>query len=126
MRVLRGQAAAFRHPDGEQPDAGQVWILWAVAGTGTAQVELPAIRERVTVVQVDGSESVTEAPGHRLVVELEGDRKMAPPVIIADRIIPTATEASTRAAPTTQKVRGQRSEVRGQEARARRRYAARK
>jgi len=87
VKVLRGRAAAFRHPDGEQSEAGQVWILWAIADTGDAQVEVPVTRERVTLVQVDGSESVTIVPGHRLTLELKGDRKMAPPVIVVDRII---------------------------------------
>jgi hypothetical protein len=89
VKVLRGRAAAFRHPDGEQPQAGQVWILWATADTGAAQVELPARRERVMLVQVDGSESVTNAPGHRLTLGLKGDPKMAPPVMVVDRVIET-------------------------------------
>ncbi|HRZ91548.1 MAG TPA: hypothetical protein P5022_01445 [Candidatus Paceibacterota bacterium] len=38
------------------------------------------------LIQVDGSESVTNAPGHRLVLELEGDRKMEPPVLVVDRV----------------------------------------
>jgi len=87
VKVLRGRAAAFRHPDGEQSEAGQVWILWAIADTGDAQVEVPVTRERVTLVQVDGSESVPSAPGHWLTLELKGDRKMAPPVIVIDRSI---------------------------------------
>ena len=43
--------------------------------------------EFVTLVQVDGSESVPSAPGHWLTLELKGDRKMAPPVIVVDRSI---------------------------------------
>jgi len=85
-KVLRGRAAVFRHPDGAEAGAGQVWILWAVAGTGNAQVEVPVYSDRVRLVQVDGSESATNAPGHRLVLELKGDRKMAPPLIVVDRI----------------------------------------
>ena len=30
VKILRGRAAVFRHPDDEQPEAGQVWILWAM------------------------------------------------------------------------------------------------
>jgi hypothetical protein len=87
VKVLRGRVATFHHPDGERSEAGQVWILWAIADTGDAQVEVPVPRERVTLVQVDGSESVPSAPGHWLTLELKGDRKMAPPVIVIDRSI---------------------------------------
>lgn len=52
-----------------------------------ARVEVPVTRERVTLVQVTGSESVTSATAHRLILELKGDRKMAPPVILIDRLI---------------------------------------
>lgn len=34
VQVNRGSIAAFRHPDAGQPDAGRVWILWALPGTG--------------------------------------------------------------------------------------------
>ena len=85
VKVLRGRAAVFRHADGEQLDAGQVWVLWAWADSGDAQVEVPVKRERVTLVQVDGSETRASTPGHRLSVDLRGDRKMAPPVIVVDR-----------------------------------------
>ena len=64
-------------------------MLWAAADTGDAQVEVPVIRDRVTLIQVDGSETVADSPSHRLVVKLEGDRKMAPPVIIIDRAAAT-------------------------------------
>jgi hypothetical protein len=87
LKVLRGRVTAFRHLDGATAEAGQVWVLWAVADTGDAQVEVPVIRERVTLVNVNGSETVAHAPGKRLTVELKGDRKMAPPVIVIDRII---------------------------------------
>ncbi len=86
VKVLRGRAAAFRHPDGEKSEAGQVWVLWAIAGTGDAQVEVPVTRERVTLVRVDGSESVRSTVRQRLTLELKGDGKMAPPVILVDRI----------------------------------------
>jgi hypothetical protein len=58
-------------------------------------VEVPVTRERVTLVQVDGSESVTSAPGHRLALELKGDRKMAPPVIVVDRIMDAKQRSSS-------------------------------
>jgi hypothetical protein len=87
VRLLRGRAAAFRHPDGDLPESGQVWILWAIANSGDAAVEVPVARERVSLVRVDGSEAVISASGHRLTLELKGDRKMAPPVILVDRVI---------------------------------------
>ncbi|NOS70254.1 MAG: hypothetical protein HOP33_10020 [Verrucomicrobia bacterium] len=89
VKVLRGRVTAFRHLDRATAEAGQVWILWATADTGDAQVEVPVVRERVTLVHVDGSETVADTPGHRLTVELKGDRKMAPPVIVVDRTIAT-------------------------------------
>jgi hypothetical protein len=95
VKVLRGRAAAFRHSDGEQSEAGQVWIVWAIADTGDAQVEVPVTHEQVTLVQMDGSESVTSTPGHRLTLVLKGDRKMAPPVILVDR----SREAKRRSEP---------------------------
>ena len=88
VKILRGHAAVFRHPDDERPEAGQVWILWAIAGTGDARVEVPVRRIQVRLVQADGSESITSAPGHQLRLELNGDRKMPPPVLVLDRGFP--------------------------------------
>ena len=85
VRVVRGLATAFRHPDSEGPEAGQVWILWAIADSGDAQVEVTTKRAQVTLVQFDGSESAASTPDHRLTVILRGDRKMAPPVMVIDR-----------------------------------------
>jgi hypothetical protein len=86
IQVRRGRVAAFRHVDGEQPEAGRVWILWALAGTGDAEVEVPLLRERALLVHVDASETVRSAPTHRLAISLKGDRKMAPPVLVVDRV----------------------------------------
>ena len=60
-------------------------MLWAAADSGNAQVEVPVVHERVKLVRVDGTETVADSPGHRLVVQLKGDRKMSPPMIIIDR-----------------------------------------
>lgn len=60
-------------------------VLWAVADQGDAQVEVPVIRDRVTLVQVDGSNTEHRLSGHALTVNLKGDRKMAPPVLVVDR-----------------------------------------
>jgi hypothetical protein len=81
----RGKAAVFRHPDAEKSEAGQVWILWAIADTGDAEVEVPVIHEEVALVRVDGSESSVITTDHKLILELKGDRKMAPPIILVDR-----------------------------------------
>ena len=85
VKVLRGHATAFRHLDGAGSESGQVWVLWAVADQGDAQVEVPVARDRVTLVQVDGSKTEHHPSGHGLTVNLKGDRKMAPPVIVVDR-----------------------------------------
>ncbi len=98
VKVLRGSATAFRHQDGVTREAGQVWVLWAVAGTGNAQVEIPVIRKGVTVIQVDGTatELLTviqvdgttkeqDTPTNHLTIEQKGDSKMAPPILILDR-----------------------------------------
>ena len=87
VKVRRGRVAAFRHPDGEPDEGGQVWILWAIAGTGEAEAEVPVRHERVLLVQVDGSESIRTNGGPWLALELKGDRKMAPPVMVVDRIL---------------------------------------
>lgn len=85
LKVRRGNATAFRHPDGDRPDAGQVWILWATADSGEAVVEVPVRQERVGLVRVDGTQTVTNVVGRRLTLELKGDAKMAPPVMVVDR-----------------------------------------
>lgn len=85
VKVLSRSDAVFRYQDGTEPKAGPVWIAWADADTGDAQVKVPVHSDRVRLVQVDGSETVTNVPGHRLILELKGDRKMAPPVIVVDR-----------------------------------------
>ena len=85
VSTLKGQVAAFRHPDGPEPLAGQVWVLWAMAGSGDAIVELPAIRNAVTQIGVDGASQVLTANANRVRVVLRGDKKMAPGVLVVDR-----------------------------------------
>lgn len=83
--VTRGRAMVFRHPDGLEPDAGQVWVAWAEAGQGDALVELPVRRGSVRFVYVDGAfRDVTVKEG-RVRVALSGDEKMAPPILVVDR-----------------------------------------
>jgi hypothetical protein len=85
VNVRQGLAAVFRHRDGDELAAGQVWILWAVAGSGNARVQVPVERAEVTLLHPDGSENQETATDHQLTVDLPGDQKMAPPVIVLDR-----------------------------------------
>jgi hypothetical protein len=83
--VVEGRVNAFRHPDGPEPDAGQVWVIWALADTGPAIVQVPAQRERVDVVSVDGKSNTFTAVAGRVQIELAGDSKMAAPLLVVDR-----------------------------------------
>lgn len=87
--VVNGQVSGFRHPDGVEPGAGQVWVVWALAGTGPATVEVPVQRERVEVISVDGHSSPFTATAGRVRLDLKGDPKMPPPILVVDR--PTST-----------------------------------
>lgn len=85
VTVVRGRVAAFRHPDGIEPDAGQVWIVWPLANTGDATVEIPVRRPQVRVVAVDGTARTFTASNGRMRLELKGDSKMAPALLVIDR-----------------------------------------
>lgn len=87
VKVLRGRVTAFRHLDDSAVEAGQVWVLWAVADTGEAAVEVPVRRERVEVVSVDGRTETLNTTGGRVRLDLKGDAKMPAPVIVVDRIV---------------------------------------
>ena len=84
--VFRGQIAAFRHPDTTEQDAGRIWVVWAVAGTGDATVEIPTRRPQVQVVSVDGNSRTFAASGGRVRLKLKGDARMSPAVLVIDRI----------------------------------------
>lgn len=86
IKVLQGQPVAFRRRDGQQPDEGQVWVVWAKANTGDAEVEIPVVRPRVTVISVDGSMQTMEAKGGSVMLHFKGDTKMAPGVLVVDRV----------------------------------------
>jgi hypothetical protein len=90
VMVAQGRVCAFRHPDGPGPDAGQVWVVWALADTGPAQVELPVRRARVEVISVDGQSSPFAVNASRVRLGLKGDSKMPAPVIVVDRPIEAA------------------------------------
>jgi hypothetical protein len=88
--AVHGQFSAFRHPDGPEPNAGQVWVIWALAGTGPAQVEVPVHRARVEIISVDGQSHPAAADAGRVRVDLKGDSKMPAPILIVDRLISAA------------------------------------
>jgi hypothetical protein len=83
--VVQGQVAVFRHPDGADPNDGQVWVFWPLADTGDATVEIPVRRPQVNVVSVDGESQTLLANAGRVRLELKGDSKMAQAVLIIDR-----------------------------------------
>ncbi len=87
---VTGKLMVFRHPDGAQADAGRVWVVWALAGTGPAAVEVPVVRGKVEVFSDDGQARTLEASAGHVRLKLKGDDKMAPPLILVDRLRPSA------------------------------------
>jgi len=85
VQVPRGTVLAFRHVEGADPRAGQVWILWPAANTGDATVLVPARQPEVEVISVTGESSRLRAREGRVQIELRGDPKMAPGVLVVDR-----------------------------------------
>jgi len=87
MSVVSGQAVAFLHSDGAdspQPASPPVWIIWPVAGTGDAIVEVPVLNPKVTRVTVDGSKFTESATNGKVHLMLPGDKKMAPGILLID------------------------------------------
>jgi DNA-nicking Smr family endonuclease len=84
--VVQGKIAAFHHADGAEPGAGRVWVVWALAGSGGARVEVPVRKQRVQVISVDGQTVFLAAEAGRVHLDLKADEKMPPPVIIVDRL----------------------------------------
>jgi len=85
VRVPRGRVIAFKHTDGTLGNAGTVWVAWALAGSGSATVEIDVLRPAVQLVSVDGLSRTIPVVDGRVRVDLEGDAKMAPPVLLVDR-----------------------------------------
>ena len=90
LKAIRGKAAAFRHPTRAGNAESQVWVVWALAGTGDAEVEIPVLHDRVKTLSVDGRREEIAAVKRRVRIHLRGDDKMAPPLIILDRPAPPA------------------------------------
>jgi hypothetical protein len=88
VRILSGTPVVFRHRDSTNADAGCVWIVWAAAGTGDAEVELPVVRQKLKAVQLDGTESRIASANGRVRIQLRGETKMAPPILLIDRATP--------------------------------------
>ena len=88
--ALSGTPVVFCHRDGTNADAGRVWVLWAAAGTGDAEVELPTVRKQVRIVQIDGAEDILAGTDEHSRVHLRGESKMAPPVLLIDRAAPVS------------------------------------
>lgn len=85
LRVVNGHVCAFRHPGGPEPDARQVWVVWAAVGTGDSVVEIPIIRESAEVFTVEGLRKTIQAADGRIRLPLRGDPKMPPPVLVVDQ-----------------------------------------
>jgi hypothetical protein len=62
-RRTQGKVVAFRHPDGPEADAGQVWIVGALADSGDAVLEIPVRRERVKVISRQWRHQRANCPG---------------------------------------------------------------
>ena len=86
VAVIQGHITAFRHPDAPEPDAGQVWVLWPLANSGDAVVEIPARRREVRVVSVDRESRIVAASNGRVRLNLKSDAKMSPAVLLIDRL----------------------------------------
>ena len=82
---LSRKPVACCHVDNANADAGRVWVVWATAGTGEAEVKVPSIRQRITTVQVDGTETPETKANDSLKIYLRGDTKMLPPVLVIVR-----------------------------------------
>lgn len=85
VTALSGTAVSFCHLDSTNNDAGRVWVLWAAAGTGDAEAGVHCVRKEVRRLLVDGSETVMTRTNSLLRIHLQGDKKMAPPVLLIDR-----------------------------------------
>lgn len=81
-KVVRGTPVVFRHQDTASAGARSVWVLWAVAGTGAAEVELADIGAQAKTIQIDGKESLVVSTNGSVLIHLGGDQKMPPPLIV--------------------------------------------
>jgi len=82
--VTDGRVFAFRHPLGEKPRDGQVWVLWAADGTMGATVRVPVARSVVRVVRHDGVVEVVHAEGHWITLDLAGGGDASATYLVLD------------------------------------------
>jgi hypothetical protein len=84
--ILSGRAMVYWHPGSDQPapGSGGVWVLWAEAGAGNAVVSVPVERAQAILRQVDGTSRFVSTAKGRVRIDLRGDAKMPPPVLLID------------------------------------------
>jgi hypothetical protein len=85
INTRQGRTVSFLHQDGLGPDAGQVWIIWPLAGSGDATVEVPVRHRAIITVTVAGIRESHLANDGKIVLFLEGDAKMPAPILVVDR-----------------------------------------
>jgi hypothetical protein len=88
VQVVRGNVTAFRHSDRTGKSDGQVWVVWAQADTGDATVKIPVNHSQVEAISADGHRKTLVAVAGKVRLDLKGDTKMPPPVLLVDRQAP--------------------------------------
>ncbi len=84
ISVTRGQAVAFKHPVTDDSKTRAVWVIWPVANTGDASVEVPVTASLVNIVGVDGRTNTVSSSAGKVSLQLKGDKKMAPGLLVLD------------------------------------------
>jgi hypothetical protein len=85
FKVVRGEPVVYLHEDGQAAGAGRVWVMWAKANTGEAEVQVPCGRQAAEWVSTEGVRAGVSAADGQVQVKLRGDKKMAAPVLVIDR-----------------------------------------
>ncbi len=85
VEVIEGALQAFRHPDGDEADSGQVWVIWAENGTEGATVDLPVRHDKVQLHRPDGASSSVASVMGKVRLYLPGGEDISPPLLIEDR-----------------------------------------
>ncbi len=83
--VLEGSVQSFRHPDSEQGEPGQVWVVWADNGTQGAKVALPVSQTEVRIHRVDGTIETVAAASGKVRLDLSGGKRISAPLLVEDR-----------------------------------------
>jgi hypothetical protein len=85
IAIRKGKVDCFLHRDGPGPEDGQIWVIWPLAGTGDATVEVPVRRPTAVTVAITGIREMVSATKGKITLNLIGDAKMAAPFLIVDR-----------------------------------------